>query len=223
MLENSKDWPNNFDFETDATCQSVFKPFIKTQMNALKALDAARPEDITYVFHEHAERVANAIKKACLHLGLSEMVANNMYWATLPHDIGKAALPPEIWDTEEKPSDELKAQRRTHVLLGVQIVEERFGDLEHPFKDLMMDIMKHHHEQIDGQGELGIPGDQLSSPVRLAAIVEAFDGWSIPRPHFGDRDISPAGVLKRMREEKLHMFDAELFEAFEMIMLEKTS
>ncbi len=85
---------------------------------------------------------------------------------------------------------------------------------DHPFKDLMLDIMKNHHEQMDGQGYHHIPGDQLSLPVRLAAIVEAFDGWSIPRPHFGDRDISIPAVLKRMETEKAGMFDPALFKAF---------
>ena len=101
----SENWPDSFDFETDETCQQVFKPFIITQLNALKALDDARPSNITYIFHEHAERVAQNIKKTCLHLGLGETIANNMYWATLPHDIGKAALPPHIWDTGVKPAD----------------------------------------------------------------------------------------------------------------------
>lgn len=225
MSDPSKDWPDNFHFSYDESCQNIFKPFIKAQMSALKALDKARADifsgDITYIFHEHAERVAQSIKQTCLYLGLSDIVADNMYWATLPHDIGKAALPAHIWDAEDKPTDEMKAQRRTHILLGAQIAEERFHDLNHPFKDLMIDIMKHHHEQMDGQGELKVFGENLSKPVRLVAIVEAFDGWSIPRPHFGDRDISPAGVLKRMRKEKLHMFDQELFDAFEEMMLKK--
>ena len=79
----------------------------------------------------------------------------------------------------------------------------------------MKDIMLNHHEQQDGGGFLGKSGDQLSTPVRLACIVESFDGYSIARPHFGDRDISVEGVLKRMRDEKgADIYDMELFEAF---------
>jgi HD-GYP domain-containing protein (c-di-GMP phosphodiesterase class II) len=148
-------------------------------------------------------------------MGLGDLVAENMYWAVLPHDIGKKLLPVEIWDQEEKPDGRIKQYRRTHTLLGVQIVVELLHDIEHPFKDLMIDIMAHHHEQMDGKGTQGVPAEQLSAPVRLAAIVEAYDGWRIWRPHYGDRDISPPGVLKRMREEKgAEIFDMELFEAF---------
>lgn len=214
-------WPDNFDFESDKICQQIFKPFIETQLNALKALDQSRPPNITYIFHEHTERVAQNVKDTCLYMGLSETIANNMYWATLPHDIGKAALPPHIWDVDEKPAENLKKLRRTHAMLGAQIVEEHFPAMDHPFKALMTDIMQYHHEQMDGQGEHGVAGADLSMPVRLVALVEAFDGWSIFRPHFGDRDISVSGVLKRMRDEKMHMFDRELFELFEKMMLEK--
>lgn len=215
-------WPNDFDFETDEICQTVFKPFILSELNALKAYDAQRPAGITYIFHEHAERVAGNMRKTCLHMGLGEKIANNMYWGLLPHDIGKSKLPIDIWDREEKPDPRLKKFRRTHTLLGAQIVQEYFAEITHPFKSLMMEIMAYHHEQMDGRGTHGLPGDKISKPVRLAAIVEAYDGWRIWRPHYEDRDISIPGVLKRMREEKgAEIFDMELFEAFaEMKMAE---
>ncbi|PCK00319.1 MAG: phosphohydrolase [Zetaproteobacteria bacterium] len=221
----NKDWPDSFDFNTDEICQTVFKPFIENEMAQLKAYDQERPDDITYIFHEHAQRVADNMKKTCLHIGLDEVIANNMYWAILPHDIGKKNLPLDIWDTEEKPQDSLKKYRRTHTLLGAQIVQEYFPDIDHPFKDLLIDVMANHHEQIDGNGTHGVTGDMLSLPVRLSAIVEAYDGWRIWRPHFEDRDISPPAVLERMRAEKgAEIFDMDLFESFaEMKMMEYKS
>ena len=215
-------WPDNFDFRTDKICQSVFKPFIEKELKDLKSYDDKRPDDITYIFHEHAQRVADNMKKTCLHMGLGETIAHNMYWAILPHDIGKKNLPPDIWDKEEKPTNSLKKFRRTHTLLGAQIVQEYFPDTNHPFKELMIEIMAYHHEQMDGHGTHGIAGEKLSPPIRLAAIVEAYDGWRIWRPHYADRDISIPGVLNRMREEKgAEIFDMDIFESFaEMKMLE---
>ncbi len=209
-------WPAHFDFESDPVCREQFRPFIESEIAALKDYDARRGADITYIFHEHAERVAKNVEKTCLHLGLGPVVARNMYWALLPHDIGKRLLPPPIWDQEEKPDAQMKRLRRTHTELGGQIVARKFPDASHPFKDLMVDIMLNHHEQMDGKGYLGVKGKDLSAPVRLAAIVEAFDGWSIRRPHFGARDVTVPAVLKKMREEKgKAFFDMELFSAFE--------
>lgn len=208
-------WPDQFDFLSDETCQSVFKPFIERQMEELCTYDSQRPAGHTYIFHEHALRVAENVARTCRHMGLGDVVAENMRWAVLPHDIGKKLLPVEIWDQEEKPSGAVKAFRRTHTLLGAQIAQELLSATRHPFKDLMMDIMCYHHEQMDGHGTHGVPGAALSAPVRLAAIVEAYDGWRIWRPHYGERDISPPGVLARMREDKgEEIFDMELFEAF---------
>ncbi len=206
-------WPDSFNFKTDPVCQTVFKPFILAQLEELKKLDAQRPADATYIFHEHAQRVAKDVQKVCRHLRLGRRVADTMYWAVLPHDIGKTKLSLNIWDSSEKPDDDLKKLRRSHTDLGVEIVNEKIKEA-HPFKDLMIDIMRNHHEQMDGKGYHGTPGNKLSLPVRLAAIVEAFDGWSIPRPHFGDRDVSVPAVLSRMKTEKSHMFDPVLFNAF---------
>ena len=219
-------WPDSFDLRDEPEVGARIKGFIEAQMAELESYNEERSAltdgEHTYIFHEHAERVAENVKRTCIHMGLGDLVAENMYWAVLPHDIGKKMLPADIWDQEEKPTGKMKAYRRTHTLLGAQIAEELLHDIEHPFKDLMIDIMRYHHEQMDGKGTLGISGDALSLPVRLAAIVEAYDGWRIWRPHYGDRDISPPGVLARMREEKgAETFDMDLFEAFaEMKMLD---
>lgn len=218
-------WPDDFDLRDSPETGERIRTFIETQMAALKAFDQKRQQwvrdnlpatyEMTYFFHDHAYRVADDMKKTALHMGLSDLAAENLYWAMLPHDIGKSLLPLHIWDTIEKPENDIKKLRRSHTELGIGIIAEVLGDISHPFLDLMADIMLNHHEQMDGEGYLGKTGDELSAPVRLACIIESFDGYSIFRPHFGDRDISTEGVLKRMREEKgAAFYDMELFEAF---------
>jgi len=209
------DWPDNFDLRDTPEIGERFHYFIEEQLEELASYDQQRPDGHTYIFHEHAQRVAENVKRTCLHMGLGELVATNMYYAVLPHDIGKKNLPVELWDSEEKPDARLKHIRRTHTLLGAQIAREHLHDIEHPFKDLMIDIMRYHHEQMDGNGTHGVMAEELSTPIRLVAIVEAYDGYRIWRPHYGDRDISPPGVLKRMHEEKgAEIFDMDLFESF---------
>ncbi len=222
ILDLHNAWPDDFDFETDQICQTVFKPFIERQMHNLKAYDAKRPKNKTYVFHEHSQRVAKDVKATCEQLDLPENVANNMYWAALPHDIGKTRLPVTIWDKKEKPTEEEKKERRKHTLLGAQIVLEAFPGVDHPFKDLMVDLMIYHHEHLDGTGTHGKKAKDLSAPVRLLSIIEAFDGYSIWRTHFGDRDISPKGVFNKMRKEKgPDIFDMALLEAYADVKLKK--
>lgn len=217
-------WPDNFDVRTDKVFQDTIKPFIESQLATLKDFDEQReawvkenlPKDYKFIyrFHEHTLRVADDIRNAALHMGLPENVAENLCWAMLPHDIGKKALPVDLWDMMEKPSQEIKDERRSHTDLGAEMALNELPE-DHPFVKLMVDIMKNHHEEIGGGGYQGLKGAQISAPVRLACIVESFDGYSIFRPHFGDRDISVSGVLKRMRDEKgPDLYDMDLFESF---------
>ena len=221
---NFRDFPVHFDVRTDPVFWQRIRPFIEDELDRLKDFDEKRAAwvkqnlppaySMTYVFHEHARRVSEDMRKTALHIGLPQHTAEALYWAMLPHDIGKHTLPVHIWDMMEKPDDGVKLMRRSHTEKGVQIVNNVL-EPGHPFIDLMLDIMLNHHEQMDGGGFRGLRGGALSAPVRLACIVESFDGYSIERPHFGDRDISVEGVLKRMREEKgAAHYDMELFEAF---------
>lgn len=214
-------WPDQFDFRRDETCQNHFKPFIQNELRLLKEYDGLRPADTNYIFHQHAPRVAVNVKKTCLSLGLGDVVAENMYWAALPHDLGKRKLPVHLWDMKDKPEDDIKALRRTHTDVGTKMIADAFQDIEHPFKDLLLDIVANHHEQMDGGGFRGLSADEISMPVRLVAVVEAYDGYSIHRPHFGDRDISPKGVIKRMKEEKAAHYDPDMLEAFASVVLEE--
>lgn len=225
-------WPDNFVLDESSETGKRILSFIDTQMAALKLFDKKRQEwvrenlppsyEMTYFFHDHACRVADDMKKTALYMGLSERVAENLRLAALPHDIGKTLLPLHIWDTIEKPENAIKTLRRSHTELGVGIIAEVLGDVSHPFIDLMADIMLNHHEQMDGEGFLGKKGSALSAPARLACIVESFDGYSIARAHFGRRDISVEGVLKRMRESKGDaVYDMDLFESFSTMKIEE--
>ncbi len=215
MTKHLSVWPDHFDLSSDPVFENQIKPFIENELKKQKEFHKLRPKDTTYIFHEHAVRVAEDMRKTARHMGMARHVCENLYWSTLPHDIGKRLLPADIWDTEEKPSEELKQLRRSHTKLGFQLVDEAFPDINHPLLGLIRDIMLKHHEMMDGTGYLGLSGDELSLPVRLACIIESFDGYQIWRPHFADRDISNTGVLKRMREEKGPAFyDMDLFEAF---------
>lgn len=213
-------WPSTFDFNADEICQAVFSPFIEGELAQLKAYDALRPADITYIFYEHALRVAEDVRQTCLFMKLPESVANNMFWAALPHDIGKRFLPPALWDSPEKPDGDLKALRRSHTHLGADMAAQRFAGTDHPFKTLMIDIMRHHHEHMDGTGTHGLTGYALCAPVRLVSIVEAYDGYTIPRPHFGDRDTRPPAVLEKMRDKGAALYDMDFFEAFAKMKME---
>ena len=198
-----------------------FKDFIERQMMMLADYDSLRPKGHVYEFHLHSNRVALSMKQLAKSLGYNDDMANALYWATRPHDIGKMRMPVKIWDTGKKPSDELKEIRREHALLSAEIFRDEFGEecKTDPFLRLLIDLAEKHHETLDGNGFLGLEAQDLSREVRMICICDAFDGWSVKREHFNDRDLSAKAVLKRMKTEKAGQFDTEILKSFEKVVL----
>jgi putative nucleotidyltransferase with HDIG domain len=197
----------------------TYKKFIERQMQYLAEYDSRRPVGHTYEFHLHSYRVAELIKNLARLNGRSDDYCEALYWATLPHDIGKTALPIDIWDMDDKPSDEIKDERRTHTSKGVEIIRAEYADKceSDPFLKLLLDIMENHHEHLDGSGYLGKTANDLSIEVQMVCICDAFDGYSISRPHFKARDLSPQAVIDRMNIEKNGQYNPDLLKLFSKI------
>jgi len=159
------------------------KKFITEKMNEFQTYDDLRPADRTYRFVDHSKRVAKSMKEFALAIGFDEDWADILYWATLPHDIGKMSFDIELWDYEDeqgiscKPPETIKQERRAHTLRGIEMIKEHFDEECHsdPFLKTMLDIMENHHEHCDGSGYLGKTGDNLSQEVRMACICDALN------------------------------------------------
>ncbi len=198
-----------------------YKKFIEAQLQVLEDYDSKRPTGHVYEFHLHSHRVAQSMRNLAKVMGYADDMQDVLYWATLPHDIGKMALPIDIWDMDTKPSDHVKRLRRQHTTEGVKIIRAEFGDdcNNDPFLKILIDIMENHHEHCNGTGYLGKKTADLSQEVRMVCICDAFDGYSTYRPHFGERNISPKAVIKRMEIEKAGQFDNEILSYFKTLRL----
>jgi len=196
--------------------------FIDREIDMLAEYDAKRPPGHPYEFHRHVRRVADDMQALALAMGMTPERATELRRATLVHDAGKRLLPPNIWDVKDKPTEIVRRQRRNHTMLGVQLLNEFMGEDNHdPKVELVRDLMKHHHEAMNGTGWLGLKAEQLSTEARMLCICDAFDGYSTWRPHFGERDISMRGVLHRMGVEKAAQFDPEIMKIFTKMKLQK--
>ncbi len=195
------------------------KKFINDQLDKLATYDSLRPTDHVYEFHLHSKRVAESMRSLGKYMAYDDDMCDALYWATLPHDIGKMTLPIEIWDLNDKPTEDERHERRSHTWRGVEIVHAAFGTTcdTDPFLKMMIDIMENHHENNDGSGYQGKTAHDLTTQVRMACICDAFDGYSVYRAHFGDRDLSPKSVIERMEVEKAGQFDPDILKQFKEI------
>ncbi len=96
-------------------------PLILRDLSRLDSLDQRRlavAPHTTYLFGIHAREVAQDLEAVSRTLGAKAHVAQTLHYLALVHDVGKLFLPFEIWATQEKPSKDFKALRRTHGPLG---------------------------------------------------------------------------------------------------------
>lgn len=137
---------------------------------------------------------------------LSASEVEDLTFSGLLMDIGMALLPPELATNNQKFSEADVVVMRTHVDIGVEILE-RHSD----FPDMIYDVLKHHHERIDGSGYLkGLSGQEISVFAQMAGIVDTYDAMITARPYKGSA--SSQSTLEEMLEDP--SFDKALVEDF---------
>lgn len=199
---------------------SKYESFIENELRELEIYDARRPAGHPYAFPAHVRRVSSHIYQFAKALDFSENAAKTLSQMVLVHDCGKRFQPISIWDTREKPDKMLKDIRREHTIIGANHILATLDEKDAGVQ-LIASLARFHHEAASGHGYLGLKLDELSFPVRMLILCDSYDGWSVWRPSYGERDISPQGVLDRMIHEKHSDFDRDLLAAF-VRMVQKT-
>ncbi|PKO86984.1 MAG: response regulator [Betaproteobacteria bacterium HGW-Betaproteobacteria-12] len=123
------------------------------------------------------------------------------------HDVGKIGISDNILLKPGKLSAEEFAVMRTHVALGVDIVEQS------DWLQGARAVIEGHHEKFDGTGYLrGLRGTQIPLNARIFAIVDVFDALSSRRPYKEPMALEQA--LAIIRKDAGSHFDPLLVERF---------
>ena len=122
-------------------------------------------------------------------------------------DIGKVALSNRILDKPGKLSREQRAEMKLHPEFSMRILErtEAFADI--------VELAGSHHERLDGTGyPQGLHADDISIPVRVAAIADVFCSMT------SSREYRPAHTtfeaLRIMHTEMRDSLDRDLLREF---------
>jgi putative nucleotidyltransferase with HDIG domain len=141
-------------------------------------------------------------------LGLPRPDLRSLAIGGLLFDVGKLKLDTELLNADRGLTDDELQQVRSHVGLGLEIVEES-GLMNQSVRDMVA----HHHERHDGSGYPGgLHGDQIPVFARIASIVDCYDAITTPRSYA--RAIPPATAIKMLYEWRDIDFQGELVEAF---------
>ncbi len=179
---------------------------ITRNQGALLSLMRLKERD-TYTF-QHSMSVATLMVAFARSLELPEKVVHAAGMGGMVHDIGKMRIPDEVLNKPGRLSDEEFHVMRSHVVLGLEILERTPGVTSEAYE-----ISGQHHERYSGQGYPdGLHGYEIHQLGRMAAIVDTYDAMTANRVYQSGTE--PTIVLRKLFEWRKEHFDPGLIQAF---------
>jgi len=143
------------------------------------------------------------------HLGLAQDSLIELGLGALLHDLGKMQVPLEILNKPGRLTAEEFAVMKKHPDYGYALLTRHDPDVS----AAVLDIVRHHHERLDGQGYPdGLPADTISPLTRIATIVDVYDAITSDRVYHDG--MTPHDALGNLFRWAPGNFDMQLVEEF---------
>lgn len=170
---------------------------ITSELAAVKALSAMAKSSrkITqlrdFETGKHLRRMSQYARLIAQHIAskyhLNDEYIELLYLFAPLHDIGKIGIPDEVLLKPGKLTPEERKIMQTHVEKGVEILSVTLDDYELsalPDSQLMLNIVKYHHEHMDGSGyPAGVKGEDIPIEGRIIQVADIFDALTQCRPY----------------------------------------
>jgi putative nucleotidyltransferase with HDIG domain len=162
---------------------------------------------------KHSERVSEYAIKIAKKLMLPKERLENLYIASILHDIGKIHTPEEILNKPGRLTDEEYAIIKRHPLDGAEMVKERY------YQEVAT-IIEQHHERLNGTGyPHGLKGDEILLESRIIAVSDTFDAMTEDRTY--RKALSVEFALNELKKLVGSHYDNRVVDAFEDILKEE--
>ena len=182
--------------------ESLSKLHLATAEALATAIDAK-----DQVTHCHVRRVQIYAARMGELFGLSDNEISALKAGAVLHDIGKLAVPPHILNKPGRLTSAEFEKMKIHTVVGAQILSR----VEFPYP--VVPIVRHHHEQWDGQGYPDrLKGEQIPITARIISVVDCFDSVREDRPFRRGMTTDEATALL-LRGSGTH-FDPRVVEEF---------
>ena len=159
----------------------------------------------------HERRVGLIAAAIGSELGWTQERCHRLQLTGLVHDIGKIAVPAEILSKPGTLSPVEMQLIRAHAEAGYQILK----DVPFPFP--VADIIRQHHERLDGSGyPQGLSGDAILPEARVLAVADVIESISTHRPYRPARGLDVA--LSELEKGRGTLFDPAVVDAFSRLL-----
>jgi len=157
----------------------------------------------------HIERMSRMCEALGRAAGMDEGEAEELRHAAVLHDVGKIGIPDAVLLKPGRLDDDEIGVMRRHTSIGAAILAGSAS----PLIQLAETIALTHHERWDGTGyPVGLAGEEIPLPGRIAAVCDVFDALLARRPYKERWSLEDA--LAEMRSLAGTHFDPDLTRAF---------
>ena len=160
------------------------------------------------ITHGHIRRVQVYAVELAKRLGVTEFSQlKAIEAAALLHDMGKLAIPEHILNKPGKLTPAEFETMKRHADIGADLL----SSIRFPYP--VVPIVRHHHEQWNGQGyPNGISGTDIPLGARILSVVDCFDALNSDRPYRPRLSVSEAFAI--LQERRGTMYDPLVVDQF---------
>ncbi|WP_245308324.1 HD-GYP domain-containing protein [Halalkalibacter urbisdiaboli] len=150
----------------------------------------------------HSKNVAHYAKRIGKEMKMSEYQCEALFVGGLLHDIGKIGVPERILTKPGRLSDEEYQFIQKHPRIGYETLKH----ITTFKKNGVLDMVKYHHERLDGRGyPNGLFGDEIPFVAKVIAIADSFDAMTSKRVY--RKDIGLDYAVDELQKNKGTQFD----------------
>ncbi|PID72161.1 MAG: cyclic di-GMP phosphodiesterase response regulator [Desulfobulbus propionicus] len=187
----------------------------KATVQIMSSLQAAMEEKDEYTAG-HTKRVVEYTMKLADAAQLSSEDKRIVKRAAQFHDIGKLVVDLSCIQKPGPLTPEEWALIKKHPEVGASIIEPL------SFMDKEREIIRHHHEKIDGSGYPdGCSGAELDTLTRIVTIADSYDAMTSRRNY--RKNLNQIEAVEELRRCAGKHFDADLVEIFAGVVLSSSS
>ena len=155
----------------------------------------------------HLQHIQHYSRALALRLGLDEAEANEIAYAGMIHDVGKANVPDAILKKPGPLTPEERREIEKHTRWGDALLSEN-----EEFR-AAREVARAHHERWDGSGYPdGLAGEDIPVAARIVAVCDVYDALISERPYKSAWPASAA--IAEIRRMSGSHFDPAIVSAF---------